>query len=171
MNESETIIELNEHFYSEIDETYSPPDPGFWQNSQILSDDNKILDFNAALNENPFPRFPNIDFQAEEEQRSNARQVSAKNDDAAQLHPSCESQAVLTRRNQTCDCSAQELLATITAIRGDSCPTPPRLGSQEVFTRRKKTCECCAQELHVATTASIGDIKDLFFHAFPELFR
>ena len=39
MNESEAISNLNEKPDSEIDETYAPPDPGFWQTSQIISDD------------------------------------------------------------------------------------------------------------------------------------
>ena len=33
MNEKEIIGDLTEQLDSEIEETYSPPDPGFWQTS------------------------------------------------------------------------------------------------------------------------------------------
>ena len=45
MIESETTRDLNEQPDSEIEETYSLHDPGFLQTSQVLSDDEKILDF------------------------------------------------------------------------------------------------------------------------------
>ena len=39
MNEREIIGDLAEQLDSDIEETYSPPDPGFWKTSQIESDD------------------------------------------------------------------------------------------------------------------------------------
>ena len=67
MNERETIGDLAEQLNSEIEETYSPPDPGFWKTSQIESDDEEIMYFDAAPKEKPFSRCPYIDFEAEEE--------------------------------------------------------------------------------------------------------
>ena len=78
MNESETISNLNEQPYSEIEETYSPPDPGFWRNSQIISDDKEILNFIAAPKEKPFPRCPHIDFKAEEEPPAKKQRLSSR---------------------------------------------------------------------------------------------
>ena len=55
MNERESIGDLAEHLNIEIEGTYSPPDPGFWQTAQIDSDDDEIVDFDVAPKENPFP--------------------------------------------------------------------------------------------------------------------
>ena len=75
-SESETIRDLNEQPDSEIEETSSLPDPGFWQTCQILSADEEIRDFNAAPNEKPFPRCPYIDFEAEEEPPAKKQRLS-----------------------------------------------------------------------------------------------
>ena len=78
MNESEIIGDLIEQLDSEIEETYSPPDPGFWQTSWIGPDDEEIMDFDAAPKEKPFSRCPYIDFEAEEERPSKKQRLSIK---------------------------------------------------------------------------------------------
>ena len=96
-----SLQNLAEQLDSEIEETYSPPDPGFWKTSQIESDDEEIMDFDAAPKEKPFSRCPYIDFEAEEDPPAKKKRLPSKRlkiDDAAQLHPSWESQEVLRRR-------------------------------------------------------------------------
>ena len=65
MNESESIGYSKKQLDSEIEETYSPPDPGFWETSRIESDYDEIVDFDEASKEKPFSRCPYIDFEAE----------------------------------------------------------------------------------------------------------
>ena len=77
-NEREAIRDLNEQLDSEIEESYSPPDPGFWQTSQIESDDEEILDFDVAPKEKPFPRCPYVDFEAEEKPAAKKQHLSIK---------------------------------------------------------------------------------------------
>ena len=78
MNERESIGDLAGQLNIEIEETYSPPDPGFWQTSQIDSDDDEIVDFDVAPKEKPFPRCPYIDFEAEEEPPSKKQRLSSR---------------------------------------------------------------------------------------------
>ena len=78
MYECESIRDFAEQPYSEIEETYSSPDPGFWKTSQIESDDEEIIDFDAALKEKPFSRCPYMDFEAEEEPPSKKQRLSSK---------------------------------------------------------------------------------------------
>ena len=77
MNEREIIGNLAELLDSEIEETYSPPDPGFWKTSQIESDEEEISDFDATPKEKPFSRCPYIDFEAEEEPPAKKQRVSS----------------------------------------------------------------------------------------------
>ena len=77
MNERESIGGLAEKLDSEVEETYSPPDPGFWKTSQIESDD-EIMDFDATRKEKPFSRCPYIDFEAEEEPPAKKQRLSSK---------------------------------------------------------------------------------------------
>ena len=78
MNEREIIGDLAEQLDSEIEETYSPPDPGFWNTSQIESDDEEIMDFDATPKERSFSRCPYIDFEAEEEPPAKKQRLSSK---------------------------------------------------------------------------------------------
>ena len=78
MNERETIGDLAEQLDSEIEETYSPPDPGFWKTSQIDSDDEEIMDFDATPKEKPFSRCPYTDFETEEEPPAKKQRFSSK---------------------------------------------------------------------------------------------
>ena len=78
MNERETTGDLAEQLYSEIEETYSPPDPGFLKTSQIESDAEKVLDFDEAPKEKLFSRCPYIYFEAEEEPPSKKQRLSSK---------------------------------------------------------------------------------------------
>ena len=78
MNEREIIGDLAEQLDGEIEETYSPPDPGFWKTSQIQSDDEEIMDFDVALKEKPFSRCPYINFEAEEEPPARKQRLSGK---------------------------------------------------------------------------------------------
>ena len=78
MNERESIGDLAEQLDSEIEKTYSSPDPGFLKTSQIESDDEEIVDFDAAPKEKPFSRCPCIDFEAEEEPPSKKQRLSSK---------------------------------------------------------------------------------------------
>ena len=48
MSECKTTRDLAEQLDSEIEETFSPLDPGFWKISQIESDEEEIFDFDAA---------------------------------------------------------------------------------------------------------------------------
>ena len=48
MNERESIGDFNEQLDSEIEETFTPPGPGFWKTSQIESDYDETVDFDAA---------------------------------------------------------------------------------------------------------------------------
>ena len=54
------------------------PDPGFWKTSQIESDDEEILDFDATPKEKPFSRCLYIDFEAEEEPPAKKQRLSSK---------------------------------------------------------------------------------------------
>ncbi|XP_075252035.1 uncharacterized protein LOC142344333 [Convolutriloba macropyga] len=65
ISECETTRYLTEQLDTEIEETFPPPDPGFWKTSQIESDEEEIFDFDAAPKEKPFSRCPYIDFEAE----------------------------------------------------------------------------------------------------------
>ena len=77
-NERESIGDLAEQLDSEIEETYSPPDPGFWKTSQIESDDEETLDFDATPKKKPFSRCPFFDFEAEEEPPAKKQGLSSK---------------------------------------------------------------------------------------------
>ena len=78
MNERESIGDLAEQLDSEIAETYSPPDPGFWKTSQMESDDEESVDFDAAPKEKPFSTCPYINFEAEEEPPSKKQRLSSR---------------------------------------------------------------------------------------------
>ena len=78
ISECETTRDLTEQLDTEIEETFSPPDPGFWKTSQIESDEEKIFDFDAAPKEKPFSRCPYIDFEAEEEPPAKKQHLSSK---------------------------------------------------------------------------------------------
>ena len=78
ISECETARDLTEQLDTEIEETFSPPDPGFWKTSQIESDEEEIFDFDAAPKEKPFSRCPYIDFEAEEEPPAKKQRMSSK---------------------------------------------------------------------------------------------
>ena len=78
ISECETTRDLTEQLDTEIEETFSPPDPGFWKTSQIESDEEEIFDFDAAPKEKPFSRCPYIDFEAEEEPPAKKQRLSSK---------------------------------------------------------------------------------------------
>ena len=78
ISECETTRDLAEQLDSDIEETFSPPDPGFWKTSQIESDEEEIFDFVAAPKEKPFSRCPNIDFEAVEEPPAKKQSLSSK---------------------------------------------------------------------------------------------
>ena len=48
-------------------EEFSPPDPGFWQTKDILSDDDEVIDWDKPIVEKPFDTCPYIDFEAVED--------------------------------------------------------------------------------------------------------
>ena len=76
--ECETTRDLTEQLDTGIEETYSPPDPGFWKTSQIESDEEEIFDFDAAPKEKPFSRCSYIDFEAEEEPPAKKQRLTSK---------------------------------------------------------------------------------------------
>ena len=78
ISECETTRDLTEQLNTEIEETFSSPDLGFWKTSQIESDEEKIFDFDAAPKEKPFSRCPYIDFEAEEEPPAKKQRLSSK---------------------------------------------------------------------------------------------
>ena len=78
MNGREIIGDLAEQLDSEIEETYSPPDPGFWKTSQIECDDEEIKDFDATHKEKPFSRCTYIDFEAQEQPPLKKQRLSSK---------------------------------------------------------------------------------------------
>ena len=78
ISERETTRDLTEQLDTEIEETFSPPDPGFWKTSEIESNDEEILDFDVAPKEKPFSRCPYIDFEAEEEPPPKKQRLSSK---------------------------------------------------------------------------------------------
>ena len=78
MSESESIRDLKEQIDDEVEDTYSPPDPGFWRTSQIESDDEKILDFETASKEKPFSRRPYINFGTQDGLPSKKQRLSSK---------------------------------------------------------------------------------------------
>ena len=78
MNEREIIGVLAEQLDSEIEETFSPTDPGFWKTYQIESDDEEILYFDVAPKEKPFSRCLYIHFKAEKEPPVKKQRLSSK---------------------------------------------------------------------------------------------
>ena len=78
ISECETNRYLSEQLDTEIEETFSPTDPGFWNTSQIESDAEEIFDFDAAPKEKLFSRCPCIDFEAEEEPPAKKQRLSSK---------------------------------------------------------------------------------------------
>ena len=78
ISECETPTDLTEQLDTEIEETFSPPDPGYWKTSQIESDEEELIDFDATPKEKPFSRCPYIDFEAEEEPLAKKQRLSSK---------------------------------------------------------------------------------------------
>ena len=78
ISECATTRDLTEQLETEIEKTFSPPDPGFWKTSQIESDEGEIFDFDAAPKEKPLSRCPYIDFEAEEEPPAKKQRLSSK---------------------------------------------------------------------------------------------